>query len=192
MITEHMIKDEIGRLESWIGKKMDSRFTEAWLDRCEDMDVTPFLKAMQSFKGADWFPNLRDFCSEYNRGLGGGGDEWTRSCDWCDQGILIYLKEVGGRKYEYEGKCGNCHPTGKRFENLLLIYPSKPQVRLHGLHLAKKEACETARANGQDPYAPVHEVFSNPLKGRNDPAKERERQASLNQDRKRENKEVPF
>ena len=192
MVTEEAIKESVSDLEAWIGRKMDTRFMEKWLDTCQEFEYGPFVKAMDSFKGEDYFPNLRDLTTAYKRESRIVSQEVEqKSCDWCDEGILIYFLEKGGREYEYEGKCGNCHPAGKRFENLLLIYPSKPSVKLHSMHYQKKEFCDDARANNRNPYAPVFQAVSNPYAGERDDAKERARYASIKREEQRE-EEIPF
>ena len=191
MVTEEAIKESVSDLEAWIGRKMDTRFMEKWLDTCQEFEYAPFVKAMDSFKGEDYFPNLRDLTTAYKRESRiVSQDTEQASCDWCDHGILIYFKQAGGRDYEYEGKCGNCHPVGKRFDDLLLIYPSKPQVKLHPLHFEKKEFCEQQRAEGKDPDSTVFGKVDSPYGGRPDPAKERARYASLKREEQRE--EIPF
>ncbi|MBF83164.1 MAG: hypothetical protein CL489_01675 [Acidobacteria bacterium] len=188
MITENFIKSEIERLEAWIGRKLDGRFINQWLEECERMDKVGFLKAIQAFRQEDYFPPLRDFKSAYARAVGISEEEIIQGCDWCDNGVLVYLE---GNHCEYLARCAICNMASHRYSKLPLVHPERPQYKLHPCHEAKKVFFAEMRARGEDPHRNDFTQYShvskvNPFNAKPDPTNERERKKNLARDEARD------
>jgi hypothetical protein len=193
MITENFIRAEIEALEVWIGRKLDTRFVPKWIEECETMDRSSFLKAAHSFRNSEYFPNFRDFKAAYSRAVGVETNKHTHpGCDWCDGGFLSYVKEG----YEYEGRCSICNIQNAKYSKMPLINPASPLITLHPSHKISKDFNEKMRADGKDPDDTVMvstKKLTNsvkPFRGQPDPVQEKIRQDSISRDYQRD--EAPF